>query len=193
MEHYSRVYAAIHMDAVLDNMEKMRANIKEDTQMIAVVKTDGYGHGAEEIARQTEGLPYLWGYAVATAEEAFLLRKKGIHKPILILGYTFAESFEKLILQDIRPVVFTYETAKELSDTALRLGRTAKVHLGVDTGMSRIGVRADASSVEEVVNMASLPGIHMEGIFTHFARADEKDKSARPSADAAVSALYRAA
>ena len=178
MEHYSRVYAAIHMDAVLDNMEKMRANIKEDTQMIAVVKTDGYGHGAEEIARQTEGLPYLWGYAVATAEEAFLLRKKGIHKPILILGYTFAESFEKLILQDIRPVVFTYETAKELSDTALRLGRTAKVHLGVDTGMSRIGVRADASSVEEVVNMASLPGIHMEGIFTHFARADEKDKSA---------------
>ena len=57
MEHYSRVHAAIHMDAVLDNMEKMRANIKEDTQMIAVVKTDGYGHGAEEIARQTEGLP----------------------------------------------------------------------------------------------------------------------------------------
>ena len=107
MEHYSRVHAAIHMDAVLDNMEKMRANIKEDTQMIAVVKTDGYGHGAEEIARQTEGLPYLWGYAVATAEEAFLLRKKGIHKPILILGYTFAESFEKLIFQDIRPVVFT--------------------------------------------------------------------------------------
>ncbi|MDO5422859.1 MAG: alanine racemase [Eubacteriales bacterium] len=177
MECYSRVYAAIHMDAILENLGKMRANIREETQMIAVIKTDGYGHGAAEIARHAEPLPYLWGYAVATADEALALRSAGLKKPILILGYTFQEHYEELVSHEIRPVVFQYESARKLSEAAKKLGKTALVHLAVDTGMSRIGVKDDASSVAEVVRISQLPNLSIEGIFTHFARADEADKT----------------
>ncbi|MDY3919336.1 MAG: alanine racemase [Candidatus Limivivens sp.] len=177
MTNYSRVYAAIHMDAIMENLEKMHANIKSGTKMIAVIKTDGYGHGALEIALHGEKLPYLWGYAVATADEAMALREGGIRKPILILGYTFSENYEELIQNEIRPVVFKYDMAEELSEQAARLGMTARVHLGADTGMSRIGLRDDASGVEEAVRISKLPNLIIEGIFTHFARADEADKS----------------
>ena len=84
MEKYSRVYAAVHMDAVKENFEKMRANIRKETKMIAVIKADAYGHGAAQIGRLAESLPYMWGTAVATAEEALALRRAGLKKPIRI-------------------------------------------------------------------------------------------------------------
>lgn len=178
LEKYQRVCAYVDLDAMLQNMENMHANINPQTKMVAVIKTDGYGHGAVPMARELEKLPYVWGYAVATAEEAYILRECGMKKPILILGYTFPYSYEKLILQDIRPAVFRPDQLEALADTAIRLGKQAKIHIKVDTAMSRIGIRPDADGIAFVKKAMDEPGIFVEGIFTHFARADEADKTA---------------
>ena len=182
-EDYQRVYAEVRLDAVISNMDNMKANIAPKTKMIAVIKTDGYGHGAIPIARELEGLDYLFGFAVATAEEALILRHVGIKKPILILGYTFPYSYEKLIEEEVRMAVFREDTLKELSEAAARLSergirKNAKVHIKVDTGMSRIGVRPDEKGLEFVKRTFETEGIEVEGIFTHFARAYESDKTA---------------
>ncbi len=182
-EDYQRVYAEVRLDAVISNMDNMKANIAPKTKMIAVIKTDGYGHGAIPIARELEGLDYLFGFAVATAEEALILRHVGIKKPILILGYTFPYSYEKLIEEEVRMAVFREDTLKELSEAAARLSergirKNAKVHIKVDTGMSRIGVRPDEKGLEFVKRTFETEGIEVEGIFTHLARADESDKTA---------------
>ena len=182
-DDYQRVYAEVRLDAVISNMDNMKANIAPKTKMIAVIKTDGYGHGAIPIARELEGLDYLFGFAVATAEEALILRHVGIKKPILILGYTFPYSYEKLIEEEVRMAVFREDTLKELSEAAARLSergirKNAKVHIKVDTGMSRIGVRPDEKGLEFVKRTFETEGIEVEGIFTHFARADESDKTA---------------
>ena len=101
-EDYQRVFATVDLDAICSNMEKMKANVAEHTKLIGVIKTDGYGHGAVPIARELEKLPFVWGYATATAEEAFILRHNEMKKPILILGYTFPYSYERLITEEIR-------------------------------------------------------------------------------------------
>ena len=123
MNRYSRVHAEIDLDAILHNMDAMRGNIAKDTKIMAVIKADGYGHGAVEIAETIEKLDYLYGYAVATVEEGLILRNHGIQKPILILGYTFPEEYEDIVKNDLRPAVFTLEMAQELSDVAGRLGK----------------------------------------------------------------------
>ena len=112
MNSYSRTYAAVDLDAVVFNFESMRKNIREDTSMIAVIKADAYGHGAVPVARLLESYSYIWGYAVATAEEALELREAGIHKPILILGYVFEDYYADLIENQVRFPVFDYATAK---------------------------------------------------------------------------------
>lgn len=177
MKTYSRVYAKIDLDAIRHNMEAMKALLKEDTKMFAVIKTDGYGHGAVPIAEEIEGLDYLFGFCTATVEEALILRRHGIKKPILILGYTFPEEYEAIILNDLRPAVFTYEMAKELSDTAVRLKKDVQVHIKIDTGMSRIGLQVTEENAKTIAQIATMPHMIMEGIFTHFARADETDKT----------------
>lgn len=176
MKTPNRVYASIDLDAVTCNLENMKKNISPDTQIIAVLKADGYGHGALPIARHIEGLPYIWGIAVACVEEGLALREGGITKPILILGYTFKEDCETIVEQDFRPAVFTIEMAKNLSDAAVRLNRTVKIHIKIDTGMGRIGYRDIEHDVPEIVRISQLPGIKAEGLFTHFARADEEEK-----------------
>ena len=95
-QDYQRVYAGINLDAVMHNLEKMHTLIKDDTKIIAVIKTDGYGHGAVPIAKKIESLPYLWGFAVATQQEGTVLRRHGIKKPVLILGHSFEEEFERI-------------------------------------------------------------------------------------------------
>lgn len=182
-EDYQRVYAQVDLDAIRENMEHMNANIKADTKIIGVIKTDGYGHGAVPIAKELAPLDYMFGFAVATAEEAFLLRKAGIQKPILILGYTFPYSYEKLIEEGIRMTVFREDTLSELAQTVRNLAekgidKKAKIHIKVDTGMSRIGVRPDKEGLDFFKKALALPEIETEGIFTHFARADEADKEA---------------
>ncbi|MCI7263813.1 MAG: alanine racemase, partial [Clostridiaceae bacterium] len=117
----------------------------------------------------------VWGYAVAAIEEGIILRNHGIEKPILILGSTHRSHFKELLEYEIRPALFEPEKAEELSQLAVSMGRKALVHLAVDTGMSRIGLCPDEAGVDAAVRIASLPGIEVEGMFTHFARADEGD------------------
>lgn len=177
MEKYSRVYAKIDLDSVEHNFEAMHRNISKDTKMIAVIKADGYGHGAIPIARLVEDYDYIWGFAAATAEEAFALRKAGIRKPILILGFVFEEHYKELIIQDIRPTVFKLSMAQQLSEVACALGKCLPIHLALDTGMSRIGFSDQEHSLDIIRKIAKLPGLCIEGMFTHFARADELDKT----------------
>ncbi len=177
MNQYSRVYAEISLDAILHNMEAMHRNLPAETKIMAVIKADGYGHGAVEIAEAVDPLDYLYGYGVATVEEGLALRSRGIRKPVLILGYVFPDQYEEMIRADIRPTVFTRGMTEELSKAAVRAGADCRIHFAVDTGMSRIGYRVTEEAAEEMARMAELPHIMVEGIFTHFARADEADKS----------------
>ena len=177
MNRYTRVRAVIDLDAILYNMNSMHQNISEDTKIMAVIKADGYGHGAAEVAECIEHLDYLAGYAVATVEEGLILRNHGIKKPILILGYAFPDQYDELIAADMRPTVFTREMAQELSQAAGEMGVDCPIHFAVDTGMSRIGYQVTEEAADEMAQIARLPHIMVEGIFTHFARADETDKT----------------
>ncbi|MCI1721397.1 MAG: alanine racemase [Lachnospiraceae bacterium] len=177
MKKYSRIRAEIDLDAAEFNFRSMKANLAPDTKITAVIKADGYGHGAREIGRMIEPWDFIWGYATATPEEAEELRNAGLKKPVLLLGKAFPESYEDIIRQDIRACIFEYEPAKELSETAGRMGKKAIVHIAVDTGMSRIGFSLSDDSVETVRKISELPNLEIEGIFTHFARADEADLS----------------
>lgn len=177
IENYQRVCAVIDLDAVCHNMEHMHRNLSEGTKMIGVIKADGYGHGAIQIGRELERMDYVFGYAVATAEEALILRHAGLQKPILILGYTFPYSYEDLIRCGIRPAVFREDTINELSACACRLGKSVKVHVKVDTGMTRVGIRPDDDGIAFVDKVLHADGIELEGMFTHFAKADETDKT----------------
>jgi len=176
-EQYQRVYAEVDLDAVLYNMEQMKKKLAPDTRMMGIIKADGYGHGAVAIGRELEKLPYVFGYGVATAEEAFILRKAGLEKPILVLGYTFPYACEELIRQEIRTAVFREDTLAEMAFCAEKLGKKAKIHIKVDTGMSRIGIRPDESGLSFVRKAMSFEMLEIEGIFTHFAKADEADKT----------------
>lgn len=175
--HCGRVWAEVDLDAVSYNIEAIRQQLEPDTRIMAVIKTDGYGHGALPIAERLEHKECIWGYAVATAEEALELRKEGIGKSILILGYTFPEDFEALIREEVCLTVYMYDTAKRLSDKAVAVGKKCRVHIKVDTGMCRIGLYPDKEGMELVKAFADLPGLEIEGIFTHFATADEEDKT----------------
>ncbi len=182
-EDYMRVYARIDIDAIKENLDNMKANIAPGTKMLGVIKTDGYSHGAVPIAQETESLDYMYGYAVATAEEALVLRRAGITKPLLILGYAFPYSYKQLIENNVRLTVFRRDTLKQLSEAVEELkgeGKSCKaiVHIKVDTGMSRIGIRPDEEGLSFVKETFSMENIEVEGIFTHFATADEADKSA---------------
>ncbi len=171
---YTRIYATVDLDKVAWNMEQMKANLPEGTGMIAVVKTDGYGHGAAPVAWAADA--YVQMYAVASAEEALNLKRHGITKPVLILGPVHDSHYESLIREEIRIPVFTWKQASELSKQAMSVGKDAWIHLAVDTGMNRIGMRPDEASAQLVGKIFRLPGIQVEGLFTHFARADEADK-----------------
>lgn len=177
MKHYDRVWAEVDLDAVSFNIESIKRNINENTKIIVVVKTDGYGHGAVPIARTLEHDDSVWGYAVATVEEAYALREKNIKKPVLILGYTFPYSYEQMIKEEIRPTVFMYDVAQRFSQKAQELGKVCKIHIKIDTGMTRIGMQPDEEGIELIRRISELPNIAIEGIFTHFATADEADKS----------------
>lgn len=172
-----RGYALIDLDAMVSNMKNMKSQLKPDTRMIAVIKTDGYGHGSVPIAKSLEKLDFMFGFAVATFEEAMQLRDAGITLPILILGYTFPYSYEKMILNDIRPCVFRDDMVDELDAQAAKLGKKVKVHVKVDTGMGRIGITPDEDGFQFVKRLTEKRNIEIEGVFTHFARADERDKT----------------
>ena len=172
---YQRGYVEVNLDHIIDNLKNMKQCINKDTRILAVIKTDGYGHGGIPIAKNIEELDFLFGFAVATAEEAFELRDAGITKPILVLSYTFSYAYERFVEQDIRVTVFREDTLKQLSEAALKIGKNAKVHIKVDTGMGRIGISPDEEGLAFVKQAYETDGLEIEGIYTHFACADEAD------------------
>ena len=177
MKQHDRVCAEIDLDAIAYNMEQMRNRSGGDAKLIAVVKTDGYGHGAVPIAQMFEEFSYVWGYAVACLEEAADLREHGIKKPVLVLGCVFPDQYEDMLNYDIRPAVYTEEMADAISGTAVRLGKTAHFHIKIDTGMGRIGFPVSEESADIIERISRLPNVRLEGMFTHFAKADETDKT----------------
>ena len=177
LESYQRVWAEVDLDAIWENMVHMKENIAKNTKILAVIKTDGYGHGGVPIAKMLEQLDFMFGYAAATYEEAHVLREAGVKKPILILGYTFPYCYEELIREEIRPAVYRRDTVEELTAAAAKVGQKAKVHIKVDTGMGRIGITPDEEGLEFVRFLIEHPELEVEGIFTHFAKSDETDKT----------------
>lgn len=177
IENYQRVYAAVNLDAVWNNMEQMHRNLSSGTKMIGVLKADAYGHGAVQIAKELEKMDYVFGYATATSEEAVILRHAGLQKPVLVLGYAFPYCYEDLIKYDIRPTVFREDSVEELSACACRIGKPVRVHVKVETGMTRLGISPDESGLRFVEKTLRTKGVILEGMFTHFARADESDKT----------------
>ena len=176
-EGCQRGYAEVNLDNIVENMQLMKRNLREQTQMMAVVKADGYGHGSVPIARCLERLDFVYGFGVATAEEAHILRLSGIRKPILILGYAFPYSYEMLAREEIRPAVFREDSVEELERAAAAVGKRIKVHVKVDTGMGRIGVTPDEEGIGFIQRLIDKEHVELEGIFTHFAKADERDKT----------------
>lgn len=173
---FDRVYAGVNLDYVGENIDSIASNLKPDTGIIAVIKTDAYGHGALPIAKELEHKDVVFGYGVATAEEALQLKNNGIRKPIIIIGYSFPSAYEEMIVRDVRLAVFTPEMLEEINSIAKRLGLIARVHIKVDTGMSRIGIYPDDEGLSFVQTALGYTNIRVEGIFTHLARADEEDK-----------------
>ena len=169
------IWAQIDMDAVLFNMESMRANIREDVKIVAVLKTNGYGHGAVAIMKELEKLPYVWGYAAATFEEAKELRENGAKKPVILLGYVFPYCYRELARLEIRPACFREDMLEQLSAAAAAEEKPVLIQIAVDTGMGRIGIRPDDEGLRFVRKALGTPGVTVEGMFTHFAKADEAE------------------
>ena len=174
-----RTWAEVSLDKITDNFRAIRTYIRPECKILACVKADAYGHGAPAVARELEaaGADYM---GVSNLEEAMQLRRSGIRAPILILGYTPVDSVRELIGQRITQTVFGREYAAQLSQAAVEAGGHVTVHIKIDTGMSRIGFvmhgEADEREcVDGVVEAASLPGLTVEGIFTHFAVSDEPE------------------
>lgn len=177
LKTYSRVYARIDLDAIAYNMEQMKHNLEPGTKVMAVIKADGYGHGAVQIAGMLEGIDDIWGFAVATLDEAVVLRTEGIEKPILVLGCVFPDQYMEMLKHDIRMNVYTEEMAESISQMAASEGVTAHMHIKLDTGMARLGFDISEASVAAIARISQLKNVDMEGIFTHFAKADETDKT----------------
>lgn len=173
----NRVFAKIDLDNIIFNVESMKRNLPNGINMLAVLKTNGYGHGAVPIAKVLTEKGLIKGCAVATIDEALELRRAGIKDKILILGYTFKESYEALVQNEICPTVISYDEAKALSEVGTSLNKDVYCHIKIDTGMGRIGYRVNAESADEIARIFKLPHLISDGIFTHFAKSDEKDMS----------------
>ena len=169
MKKYERVKALVSLDAIAHNFEEMHKNVKEGTKIIAVIKADGYGHGARAIARLIQDYDYIWGFATATAEEALELRHAGITKPVLILGLVFEEYYEELAANDIRITISDLNTAAEYAKAGARIGKNVHIHLALDTGMTRIGYADIPENAIKIEKISKIPNLVIEGMFTHFA------------------------
>ena len=173
-ENHRPVWVEVNLDNLAYNMKKIRDKV-DCKEIFAVVKANGYGNGAFEVATVflQNGATRL---SVACLSEAVELRHSGITCPINILGITPPNLFEDIIKYDIEPVVCSYDYAMELSKLAEKKGKTVKIHIAVDTGMGRIGFKPTLESIEEIIKIHKLANIEIEGLFSHFCTADETDK-----------------
>ncbi len=170
---YFRTQVKIDLDAIKYNFNSIKNKVANGTKLLAVIKADAYGHGAVTIAKTLDDYCDMFG--VACIEEAVELKKEDIKKPVLVLGYVAPEAYDLVVKYDIRIPVFSMEMAKALSDEAVSQGKTVPFHFCVDTGMSRIGYTVDEESADECKQITMLPNIKAEGLFSHYATADEKD------------------
>ena len=148
MNQYYRVHAVIDLDAICHNIREVKRVVGEGVKVMPVIKADGYGHGAVPIAKELNKIG-VDAFAVAILEEGITLRNNGIRQPILILGYTSEYQYSSLIQYEIEPTVFCYEMAESLSKIAQALGKDAKIHIKLDTGMTRVGFQTDDENFEE--------------------------------------------
>nr|WP_038812225.1 alanine racemase [Clostridioides difficile] len=170
-------WAEINLDNLRFNLNNIKNLLEEDIKICGVIKADAYGHGAVEVAKllekEKEKVDYL---AVARTAEGIELRQNGITLPILNLGYTPEEAFEDSIKNKITMTVYSLETAQKINEIAKSLGEKACVHVKIDSGMTRIGFQPNEESVQEIIELNKLEYIDLEGMFTHFATADEVSK-----------------
>lgn len=173
--NFERIYAKIDLNAISKNVEGVRNTIPANTMIMAVIKADAYGHGAVSVSKYLDD-KIDW-YGVSNVYEGVELRNNGLNKPILILGATMPDEMSTIVKYALTPAIFDYERAKLLSDIAVENNTVVNIHIKVDTGMSRIGFQCNNSSLDEICKISELPGLSIEGIFTHFAKADEIDKT----------------
>ncbi|MBU5336152.1 alanine racemase [Intestinibacter bartlettii] len=168
-------WAEINLNNIKHNFHTLKNTLKPDTKVCCVVKADAYGHGAVEVAKmlQQENADY---FSVARFEEAIELRNNNIHTPILCMGYISECDIEEAIHRYIGITVYSYEMAKIINQKAGKLGKKASVHIKIDTGMSRLGFLTDDNSINDIIKLKDLINLNIDGIYTHFATADEADK-----------------
>ncbi len=174
--NYERTYVEVDLPAIRHNILEVRKLVGSDVKIMAIIKADAYGHGDIMVADALGDL--VEAYGVAIPEEALRLREHGIGKKILLLGYAGRDWYEDLIRFDISQTVYSYEMAKEISEAAVSVKKKAAIHIKIDTGMSRIGFFPVRDNIEVIHSIYELPGIEIEGAFTHFAKADEKTPEA---------------
>jgi len=172
---YHRSFACIDLTAIKENFDALKSLVTPETKVMAVMKADAYGHGAVRVAKTLESKADY--FAVADIEEALELRENGIENPVLILSYTSLYQYEILINNNLIPTIYSLEDASRLSAVAVKLGKKCVVHIAVDTGMNRVGFVDSPESADIIEKISCLPNIEVEGIFTHFACADSKDKT----------------
>lgn len=172
---FNRAWAEVNLDDIAHNVREIRRITNKKSEIMGVVKADAYGHGVMEVTRTllNNGVTRL---AVSMLDEAIQLRKNGIDVPILVLSYTDPTRAEEIITNDVTQTVFSHDLAQALSEAAVKLQKNVKIHIKIDTGMTRVGFMPGYSAVKNVVKISKLQGIIIEGLFTHFASADEKDR-----------------
>ena len=168
-------WAEIDLDNINFNLNNIKKLLKEDTKICTVLKANAYGHGSVEIAKFLENKNVDY-FAVARLEEAIELRENNIKMPILCLGFVPEESLEYAIKNNITLTIYSLETAKKLNDISEKIGVNANIHIKIDTGMSRIGFEVNEESIDQIIKIANLKNLYIEGIYTHFAKSDEIDK-----------------
>ena len=175
MSGYLRCYAEVSLKAIGHNIAQVKKRLRPGVKLLAVIKADAYGHGAVRVGKYLEDqVDY---FAVATAEEAMELREQGIRLPVLVLGYISPEQYGEILDYDITQTVYSLEIAEKLSEASVKAGCRTKIHAALDTGMTRIGFHITEEEADRIAAISRLPGLELEGMFTHFSCADQKDKT----------------
>lgn len=172
----NRAWAEVNLDHIAHNVKEIRRIVNKNAEIMAVVKADAYGHGVTGVVDTLLESGAAW-LAVSMLDEAIQLRRLGIGSRILVLGYTSPERADEIIDYNVTQTVFSHDLVNALSEAAVRKNKKVKIHIKIDTGMTRVGFMPGYSAVKNVMEIGKLPGIIIEGLFTHFASADETDKS----------------
>ena len=171
-----RVCAGIDLDALKYNVDGIKRCKAESAMLMGVIKADAYGHGAKVFAHELDRMGFDW-FAVATADEGIELRRDGIEQPILVLGYSCEAQYPDMVQWEITPTIYSLDMAKAFDAAAEKAGKVANIHIKIDTGMSRIGFLPGEESLDEIEKIHGLRHLRIQGMFTHFACADMRDKT----------------